>query len=151
MEVLLVAALLDVQEIGGADSALHRALTEGELPTADLEDPGRRFFRIEADGRLVGYGGLEIYGEDALLRSIVVPAALQGQGHGRTVVDAVLDRAARSGVRTAWLFTSSAVDFFRHLGFAVTPRPEAPASILATRQATRICATASMLSRAIRR
>lgn len=139
--------VLDAIEIRGDDPALFAALTAGDLPTADLTDPGRIFFRIEADQQPLGYAGLEVYGPDALLRSVVVPPALQGRSHGRTVVDLALREARRRGVTRAWLFTTSAVEFFRHLGFVVTERAAAPATILGTRQATHTCATASMLTR----
>lgn len=142
-------SVLEAVEIRGDAPELRAALLEGELPVADLEDPGRLFFRIENEGQLLGYAGLEIFGADALLRSIVVPGRLRGQGHGRTLVDAAQREASRRGVTQLWLFTSSAVGFFSHLGYAVTPREAAPATILATRQATKICATAAMLARRI--
>ena len=142
-------SVLEAVEIRGDLPELREALLDGDLPVADLEDPGRLFFRIESEGQLLGYAGLEIYGPDALLRSVVVPAPLRGQGHGRTLVDAAQHEALRRGVTHLWLFTTSAVDFFGHLGFVVTPRDAAPASILATRQATRTCATASLLTRRI--
>ena len=39
--------------------------------------------------------------------------------------------------------------FFEHLGFVRTDRADAPASILATRQASSICSSAALLSREV--
>ena len=113
-----MSMLIDVTAIDGSDAALVSALAAADLPTADLEDPGRQFFRVEQDGELIGYGGLEVCGPDALLRSVAVPEPLRGRGLGRQVVDAMLREAQRQGVTHAYLFTTSAVGFFEHLGFA---------------------------------
>jgi N-acetylglutamate synthase-like GNAT family acetyltransferase len=141
--------VLEIEPVGGGDAGLRAALVEGELPTADLDVEGRRFFRVVADGEAIGYGGLEAFGPEALLRSVVVPGPLRGHGHGRRVAEAVMAEAKRLGVRRAWLFTTSAVDFFSHLGFAVVERARAPETILTTRQATTSCATAAMMVRGL--
>ena len=66
--------------IAGRDADLQAALKSAGLPIDDLNEPGRRFFRIERAGLCLGYGGVEIYGEDALLRSVVVPEAQRPRG-----------------------------------------------------------------------
>ena len=63
----MVATVLEPAGLAG----LAQLLDAANLPSADLADPGRLFFRIEA-GSLVGFGGLEGAGADRLLRSIVV-------------------------------------------------------------------------------
>lgn len=55
--------------------------------------------------------------------------------------------ARRNGARDAWLLTTTAEDFFRHLGFTRVDRSTAPPTILATRQATILCTTAALLTR----
>ena len=59
----------------------------------------------------------------------------------------MVDVAGRKGARAAWLPTTTAEDFFGHLGFTRVERTTAPASILGTRQATTICSTAALLTR----
>src|SRR3546814_15208646 len=51
------------------DSRVHLAetLAAAGLPIADLDQPGRSFFRFDADAT-VGFGGLEGEGADRLLR-----------------------------------------------------------------------------------
>ena len=68
-----VATLLEPAGLAG----LAQLLDAANLPSADLADPGRLFFRIEA-GSLVGFGGLEGAGADRLLRSIAVDLASGG-------------------------------------------------------------------------
>jgi N-acetylglutamate synthase-like GNAT family acetyltransferase len=128
---------------------LAAALAAAGLPTEDLEDGGRSFFAFEDNGRPIGFGGFELYGEDALLRSVVILQEARGMGYGRAVTEAVLARAHEAGARTAYLLTTTAEAFFEHDGFRRVERSTAPASILATRQATTICATAALLARPI--
>ncbi len=125
------------------------ALEAANLPTDDLDDAGRTFFAFEEAGRPVGFGGFELCGENALLRSVVVLPEARGKGYGSAVTEAVLMRAHHAGARTAYLLTITAESFFEHQGFARLERGDAPSSILATKQATTICTTATLLSRPI--
>ena len=133
--------------IAASDAGLVSALLAAELPIEDIGEPGRLFFRIERDDDVLGYCGYELYGEDALIRSIVVAPAQRGQGNGRAVTEALLREIANVGGKRAYLLTTTAAPFFEHLGFVATDRADAPASILATRQATSICSTAALLWR----
>lgn len=135
--------------VAAIDDGLVAALSAAALPADDVGDPGRSFFRIERNGQLLGYGGFELYGQDALLRSIVVPAANRGQGHGRAIAEAMLREIGNAGGRQVYLLTTTASGFFEHLGFVRIDRAEAPASILTTRQAASICASADLLAKAI--
>jgi N-acetylglutamate synthase-like GNAT family acetyltransferase len=135
--------------VAASDEGLLAALAAADLPTGDIADPGRAFFRVERDGLVLGYGGFELYGEDALLRSVVVPPARRGQGHGRAVAEAMLGEIGAAGGKRAYLLTTSATGFFEHLGFVRIERGTAPAAILATRQAASICTSADLLTKAI--
>ncbi len=133
-----------------ADAAdLRAALQAAALPTEDLEEGGRTFFRFEDDGRVVGYGGYELYGDQVLLRSVVVLPERQGHGYGREVTETVMQLARAAGARDAYLLTTTAEAFFEHAGFRRIERTAAPASILATKEATTICSTAALLTRPI--
>jgi N-acetylglutamate synthase-like GNAT family acetyltransferase len=130
---------------------LKAALLAADLPSDDLADDGRTFYRFAEEGRTIGFGGYERYGENALLRSIVIMPDRRGSGAGHTVTAELLERLAGEGVRTAYLLTVSATGFFESLGFTRTDRAAAPAEILATRQAASLCpASATLLSRPTR-
>ena len=129
---------------------LAAALAAADLPTEDLADGGRIFFALDEGGKPVGYGGYELYGDDVLLRSVVVLPAQRGKGYGRAVTEAVLADAASAGARRAFLLTTPAEDFFGHEGFRPLERRDAPPAILATKQATTICSTATLLARPLK-
>ena len=119
--------------------ALAELLAANGLPTDDLTAPGRRFWRVvDAEG-LLGYGGLESYGADGLLRSVVVPVQRRGSGAGRAIVAAVCEEARRLGVERLWLLTMEAAGFFERLGFRRTARASAPTDIAASAQFAGLC------------
>jgi amino-acid N-acetyltransferase len=131
--------------------ALARLLADAGLPHEDIGEPGRRFYRLDEAGRTVGWGGLELTGADALLRSLVVPAARRGGGIGRDLVARIAAAAHGQGVERLWLLTTTAAPFFAKIGFEETARDAAPAPIRATREFRDICpASATCMVRRIR-
>jgi len=136
------------RSIGTNDAAMRAALVTADLPISDLEASNGSFFRFEENGVLVGFAGYEEHDGSALLRSVVVVPSARGTGSGRAIVEALLRAMRDNGIERTYLLTTTAEDFFRHLGFAEIARQEAPAAILATPQAMTICRTAALLSRA---
>ncbi|MGE4063150.1 MAG: GNAT family N-acetyltransferase [Rhodospirillaceae bacterium] len=84
------------------------ALEDAGLPTADLDRPGRFFIRYDEAGMPLAWGGLEVYGARALLRSVVVANHRRGQGCGRAVCRALIEEARARGLECLWLFTATA-------------------------------------------
>lgn len=142
--------VLDQQPTSGHDQDLQAALQAAGLPIDDLEQGGRTFFRFMDNGQLVGFGGLEPYGDCALLRSVVVLPDQLGRGYGEAISRRLLDEAGRGGARTVYLLTEGAAAFFEHLGFGKVDRATAPAVILQTRQAASLCpASAGLFAKSI--
>lgn len=121
---------LNQQPLEGDDESLRAALSGAVLPIDDLTDAGRSFFRFSRDGETVDFGGLELYGETALLRSIVVLSDRQGFGFGHAITLGLLNQAHRRGAGAAYLLTESAAPFFQSLCFRPIARDEAPSEIL---------------------
>lgn len=142
---------LRVHPVAGNDDGLQAALVAAALPIDDVADSGRRFFRFDRDGTVVGYGGFEPHGPYALLRSLVVLPEAQGRGNGRAVTEAVAEKAREAGCAQGFLLTTTAAGFFEHLGFEPVARADAPPEILATRQATTLCSSAALLGRSLAR
>ena len=90
---------------------------------------GHYFVVREDDGRVVGVAGLEVHGEDGLLRSVAVDADYRGQGLAGSLVEAAMERAKKLNLRSVYLLTTTARDYFARRGFAECPRDEAPAAI----------------------
>ncbi|HEV7284860.1 MAG TPA: arsenate reductase (glutaredoxin) [Kaistia sp.] len=138
--------------IAGDDPGLVGALQSAGLAIDDLLEPGRTFFAYRTSaGDPVGFGGYEALGDNALVRSIVVLPAWRAQALGRNLAALLQRRAFDAGARRAWVLTSSAAPFFEKIGFKPVARDDAPATVLATRQASSLCpADAALLARTIR-
>lgn len=136
---------LQVQQIAPDDPDFVAVLAAEQLPIDDLMESGRLFFSFEENGALVGFGGLELTGSSALLRSIVVPPRSRGQGLGQRITEQLLQQASELGMAEAYLLTTSAADFFEAAGFRRIPRVAAPPQILATRQASSLCPASAVL------
>jgi arsenate reductase (glutaredoxin) len=145
------AAFLRDDAITGNDPAFIVALQAAGLPLEDLAEPNRRLFSYRSlSGTLLGFGGYELYGNDALLRSIVVLPQMRNRKTGRNLVALLAYRAFRAGARQAWLLTGTAAEFFEKTGFKRRERSEAPPAILVTQEARSLCpASAILMSRAI--
>ncbi|MDG3576841.1 MULTISPECIES: arsenic resistance N-acetyltransferase ArsN2 [Rhizobium] len=129
---------IELVPVSGSDAEFKDALVRAGLPTADVEDEGRSFFRaVTSNGDTVGYSGLEACGDDVLLRSLVVLESFRGRGFGRTLAEATVEKAGRDvGV---FLATTSAAPLFERLGFGLIDRRDVPAAVLSTRQLSGIC------------
>jgi len=145
-----VSYVLDRQPVSGHDQDLQATLQAAGLPIDDLERGGRMFFRFADQGQTVGFGGLEPYGDCALLRSVVVIPEQRGRGYGEAIARQMLDQAARDGARAVYLLTETATAFFEYLSFVKVDRATAPAAILQTRQAASLCpASAGLFAKTI--
>jgi amino-acid N-acetyltransferase len=104
-----------------------------------------------ADGRVVGCAALELYGPDALLRSVAVDEGLRSRGLGRRLTTAALDVASEAGASTVYLLTTTAEAFFHDLGFERVAREAVPAAVRGSVEFTSACpASAAVMRRQIR-
>jgi N-acetylglutamate synthase-like GNAT family acetyltransferase len=132
----LMATPLQVWERDGAGAALIRA----GLPADDIDDPYVLLWRFETHEDVpVGFGGLEIYGYDALLRSIVTLPPLRQVGMGAAIVATLEGEAHARRCGKVYLLTTSQADFFARLGYAPCRRDNVPEAIRGSRQFTTLC------------
>jgi len=134
-------------DLRGALDLLGRA----ELTDQDVSEGWGHYFVVrEDDGRVVGVAGLELHGEDGLLRSVAVDADYRGQGLAAALVEAVFQRASRVGLGSVYLLTTTARDYFARRGFSDCPRDQAPAAIRESWEFRTGCpSTAAFMKRAV--
>jgi amino-acid N-acetyltransferase len=120
-------------------------LLEGaSLPSSDLSDDDmEHFFYAGPATAPVGIVGLQFYGSDALLRSLVVSSAHREQGLGQQLVEHAERHARMHGVATVYLLTTTAERFFRSRGYSPTPRDRAPPTIRSTPEFAGLCPASS--------
>lgn len=132
----LIAMPLAAWERDGVKAALVKA----GLPADDIGDERVLVWRFETlQGIPVGFGALEVFGGDALLRSLVTLPPLRQVGMGAAMV-AMLESEARAlKCRTIYLLTKSETNFFARLGYAACARSDVPQAVRASRQFAALC------------
>jgi len=121
--------LLDA--IGDSMRPAHRedmAAVRRMLTVTSLEEPARdeqhgSFFVLRNEDGTVGCVSLEVLGDDAILRALVVDSKFRGAGYGWMLADMAVSQARWRGVRRIYLLTDTASDFFAaKFGFRVVDR-----------------------------
>jgi len=114
------------------------------LPVSDIADEHlEHFFFVGSDASPTGLVGLELYGADALLRSLVVGENARGQGLGSALIDHAEQYAASNNVRSIYLLTTTAETFFKRLGYGRIDRSQAPSAIKQTPEFAGLCPASS--------
>jgi len=121
-----------------------KLLAAAQLPTEDLRDAHcEHFFYAESSGAPMGLVGLELFGDVALLRSLVVAPPRRGMGEGKALLERAEAHARANGVRALYLLTTTAEAFFEKHGYQRASRESAPAAIRATPEFAGICPASS--------
>src|ERR1700691_3755960 len=119
-------------------------MAAANLPTSDLTDEQlARFFYCGPAAAPSALIGLEIYGTEALLRSLVVDPGHRSAGLGSALVERAEAHAATHGVGTLYLLTTTAETFFARRGYHRIDRAVAPPAIRATREFAGLCPASS--------
>jgi amino-acid N-acetyltransferase len=109
--------------------ALFSLLKENNLPTDGLLDHLKTTVAAHDADRIIGSAGVELYGDDALLRSVVVARDWQGQRLGAELTKAALLVAESNGASTVYLLTTTAENYFPKFGFERISRSDVPESV----------------------
>ena len=126
------------------EPAVKKLLSESGLPFEDISAQHlQNFFGWGSGSELEGLVGLELYGDVALLRSLVVAPGRRGAGWGSRLVAHAERHAQDQGVKSLYLLTTTAERFFLNRGYTKIPRYEAPIAIKATSEFSGICPASS--------
>jgi len=114
-------------------------LATNDLPHEDVGTNAGRFFIATTGSETVGAGGIERYGSNGLLRSVVITEPNRGKGYGVGLCDALEERARTSGIERLYLLTTTASTFFEHRGYEKIGREIVPPDIKQTTEFTALC------------
>ena len=129
---------------GPSPEAARCLLAAANLPTSDLTDEQlTTFFYCGPAAKPTALVGLEIYGSEALLRSLVVDPGHRSTGLGSALVERAEAHAATHGVGTLYLLTTTAEAFFDRRGYHRIDRAVAPRAIRSTREFAGLCPASS--------
>ena len=128
-------------------AAIERLLTAAELPIDGVSRSLPTFVVAEHEGTVIGAAGLELCGDDALLRSVVVAPEWQSRGLGRELVDRVIGEGKALGLRALYLLTTTAEQYFPAFGFEPTTRDLVPDDVRATAEFQTACPASATVMR----
>jgi amino-acid N-acetyltransferase len=103
-------AILDDQK------TIHSLLLGYKLPLDGLEETELWVLQLSS-GEIAGVAGLELYGDQGLLRSVAVADGMHNRGYGAALASYVIGEARKSRVQDLFLLTTTAPEFFKKLGF----------------------------------
>jgi len=119
-------------------------LSDNNLPVSDL-DENKLLYVLLDDNNVIGTGGLEVFEDIGLLRSISIKKGLHGKGLGKILTDKMEKEALSQGVTTLYLLTTTANDFFERHGYTVISRENVPESIKSSSEFSSICPSTAIV------
>ena len=127
--------------VQGDEKEIVKLLSQAKLPAQDLTLEKLEHFLVAKakDGSVIGAVGVELYQDVGLLRSLVVHPAYQGKGLGKWLTREVESIAQQRSIKTLFVLTTTATEFFPKLGYQVIQRDRAPMSIAKTEEFKTIC------------
>lgn len=137
MEIIQLLNQLEINEV-------KELLLSSNLPTSDLNNAPIHFFGMKKNNKLIVTGALEVYGNNAVLRSVAVSNNFQNNGYGKQIVRYLEEVALEMKISHLFLLTTSAENFFKKLKYLPIQRHSCPPKILSSSQFTDICPQSSV-------
>jgi amino-acid N-acetyltransferase len=139
---------ISVERAQPEDADAIRALLQSHgLPVDDVAAHLGSAVVARHNGRVVGSAALELYRDGALLRSVAVSPDLKGQGLGRRLTEAMIERGRSLDVPAIYLLTTTAQTYFPTFGFEEIERAAVPTSVQASVEFTSACPSTAIVMR----
>jgi N-acetylglutamate synthase-like GNAT family acetyltransferase len=123
---------------------LKAALAGARLPVDDIAEPDRLFWRFETLNDVpVGFGGLEVHGKHALVRSVVTLPPLRKRGIGRAIIAALETEAQLRGCEEVFVLTTGSTELFSRFGYTPCDCAQMPDEICRTQEFAALMAAAA--------
>lgn len=99
------ATLTDLDAVWAIESAVfEREAWSLEMMREELTADHRRYVVLEDDaGVIQGYAGVLVVGDEGDIQTIAINPELRGGGHGRALMNSLLDTAAERGATQVFL------------------------------------------------
>ena len=120
------------------------------LPVEDLPLGLPNFLMAKYNGFIVGAIGMETYGHEGLLRSLVVKRAYRKMSIAARMIEELERLAKTLEIKSIFLLTETAQDYFLKKGYEFLPREQAPGPIRQSSEFTHACpASATLMQKKI--
>jgi len=114
-------------------------LSSEKLPASDLPESLDNFLVMLADKELVGVIGLEEYGSYGLLRSLAVHPNSRNQNIAGKLVAQLEKLALAKDLKSIFLLTETAQDYFSRKGYQAINRAEMPSEVQQSSEFSHVC------------
>ena len=114
-------------------------LAANGLPDTDVGEHIDHFVLAWDRHTLVATVGVELLGNDGLLRSLCVRSDFRGRGIAAALCKRVEAYARNVGVSRLYLLTTTAKEFFEHRGYSVCARDDLPTGVRDTAEFRSLC------------
>lgn len=119
--------------------AFRSLLKSSNLAVDDLDFKKDLLVGYVEDGVMVGTGGLELYGEYGLLRSLSVKLGTRGKALGTAITEYLIEQAKKRNLKGIYLLTETAHGFFLRKGFNDVSRDAVPQPLKASSEFSYVC------------
>jgi len=114
-------------------------LQSSGLPHQDLDFQRHILMGYHDNDELVGTGALEIYGENALLRSLAVKIGARGLSLGSSIIKDLIRQGKKNNLKGIYLLTETAASFFALKGFKEISRDLVPDDVRRSSEFSHVC------------
>ena len=125
------------------EQEIMNLLQSNNLPLPDLVSSD--FFIAMENKQVIGVIGLERYGNDGLLRSMVVSAGHRGKGVAAELVRVLEQYAYEKKLGAIYLLTETAPFYFEQKGYSKINRQEVPQLLLTASEFTHLCPVSAIV------
>jgi len=114
-------------------------LSAEKLPVSDLPESLKNFLAVIESDELIGVIGLETYGHYGLLRSLAVHPNSRNQNIAGKLVAQLEKLAVSEGLKSIFLLTETAQDYFSRKGYQIIDRNEMPSEVQQSSEFSHVC------------
>ncbi len=126
-------------------AAVEGLLRRCQLPTEGVAEALGGFVVAESGTRVVGVAGLEVHGEDGVLRSVAVDPTARSSGIGGALTARVLAAAREAGLDRIYLLTTTAAEYFPRWGFRRIARADASTAVQDSVEFSAVCPASAVV------
>ncbi len=118
---------------------IEKLLLNANLPIAGIKDPNCKLFVLELQKEIVAVIAYELYGNIALLRSLVVAPSQRGQGRAKELFEFIFRHLKENNVSTVYGLTLTIPEWLLKLGFKEIKRENIAAELFASEELQGAC------------
>ena len=131
--------LMEIIEATNYKKDVIALLSSAKLPTSDLPESLNNFLAVLENPELIGVMGLEACGSYGLLRSLAVRPGYRNQSIASKLVEQIEKLALTEELKSIFLLTETAPDYFTRKGYHIIIRTEIPAEVQQSSEFSHVC------------